>query len=127
MSKSSLGVVIILKFSDNYFLIEQNKMPYKNFWGPVHGKVKSSETEEEAVVRETQEEIGLVVSPVKKLWVSKADYGVMKLHWWLARVLDGTIKVDSVEVSNYGYFGLEELFKKRLFPQTREFFLNMKG
>lgn len=117
------GVVAIIKKHHRFLLIKQNKIPYKNFWGPVHGKIEINESEQEALIRETKEEMGLQVTPIKKLWVSNADYGANKLHWWLAEAINNKITIDPEEIAAYGFFALDELFNLKLLPTTKEFFL----
>lgn len=116
------GVVVIIRKGEKYLLVKQNKEPYKNFWAPVHGTVELYETDKEAVVRETLEEVGILVRPIVKLKTSEADYKVKKLHWWLVEYLQGDIVIDLEEISEYGYFLLNEIISLNLFPQTRIFF-----
>lgn len=117
------GVVIIIIQNNKYLLVKQNKQPYKDCWAPVHGTIEPNETEENAVIRETLEEIGLAVEPIKKLGITKADYKVKDLHWWLAAYKKGEINIDHKEISECGYFSKNELLNLKLLPMTKEFFL----
>ena len=45
------------------------------------GGVEPGETQEEAVVRELQEELAITVSPIRKVWENETTSGV-RLHWW---------------------------------------------
>ena len=118
------GVVVVIMQDGKYLLVKQNKDPYKNHWGPVHGKIEPGETEEEAVIREANEELGLVVTPVKKIGVSDADYGVDKLHWWIARANNKDVyKIDEKEIAEYKYFSSDDLSSLQLFPTTKKMFL----
>jgi 8-oxo-dGTP pyrophosphatase MutT (NUDIX family) len=47
------------------------------------GGIEANETEEEALVREIQEELGVPVAPMRRLWRSTTRWGV-DLAWWLA-------------------------------------------
>jgi NADH pyrophosphatase NudC (nudix superfamily) len=116
------GVVVVIKKDNKYLLVKQNKEPYKNFWAPVHGAVELNESDEEAVIRETLEEIGVLVKPLIKLGVSNADYKVKKLHWWLAKHQSGNITIDSSEISEYGYFLPQDIIKLNLLSQAKKFF-----
>jgi NADH pyrophosphatase NudC (nudix superfamily) len=121
------GIVVVIKQNAKYLLIKQNKNPYKGFWAPVHGVVEMGETEEEAVIRETIEEVNLEVKPIKKLYTSSADYKVDVLHWWLAEYKSGNIKIDLKEASEYGFFSLQELATLQLLPMTKNFFAHFYG
>jgi 8-oxo-dGTP diphosphatase len=122
MYREQSGVVVIIMQNHKYLLVKQNKDPYKNFWGPVHGTIELAETEEEAIVREVREEIGIIVTPIRKLGCSPADYKVIKLHWWLAKNVAGNININNNEISDFGYFSLNELLNLQLLPETRNFF-----
>ncbi len=47
------------------------------------GHVEVGETEEDALVREIQEELGTIIRPVRPLWTSITPWNV-HLSWWLA-------------------------------------------
>jgi 8-oxo-dGTP pyrophosphatase MutT (NUDIX family) len=108
--------------NDKYLLIKQNKNPFKGFWAPVHGKMEFNETEEGAIIREVQEEIGIPAKPIKKICSSAADYGVEQLHWWLVEAESNNIIIDTHEVAEYGFFSLADLLTLKLLPMAKEFF-----
>ena len=47
------------------------------------GGIESTETEEQALVREIREELGAEIRPVRRLWESVTPWGV-HLAWWLS-------------------------------------------
>ena len=47
------------------------------------GAIEEGETEDEALRREFQEELGVSVEPVRRVWRSQTDWNV-DLSWWLA-------------------------------------------
>jgi len=122
MSVSCDGVVVLIRDESGYLLIEQGKDPYRGRWGPVHGAIEEGETQEEAVIRETKEEVRLDVEPDKKITTTPADYKVENLHWWTAENKGGEIRVDKSEISDYGFFDLEKIHDLPLLPQTEKFF-----
>jgi 8-oxo-dGTP diphosphatase len=65
----------------------------------VSGHIEPGETETEAVVREVQEEVGLVVRPTRCVWACPSAAGDLELHWWLADYLAGQLALDPKEVS----------------------------
>ena len=58
------------------------------------GGIQDGETEQETIVRECREEIGVVVRPVRRLWQCVTLWGV-HLGWWL-----GEIDAQAIPVPN---------------------------
>ena len=52
------------------------------YWSPPSGRIEPGEIQAEAVLREMQEELGLAVKPVAKVWECLTDDGGYRLHWW---------------------------------------------
>ena len=46
------------------------------------GGIEAGESEEEALVRELDEELGVCVTPIRRLWQSETHWSV-ELCWWL--------------------------------------------
>ncbi|MCI3275860.1 NUDIX domain-containing protein [Streptomyces cylindrosporus] len=93
------------------------------YWQPLSGKLEPGETQQEALVREVQEEVGLSVSPGAKVWESETDDGRFRLHWWTADAHQGEIVPDPVEVAETRWVTPEEfLALTPLFEGDREFF-----
>src|SRR4051794_19963478 len=53
---------------------------WSGYWAPLSGKVEAVETQEEALIREVQEEVGLDVSPLAKVWESETEDSTFRLH-----------------------------------------------
>jgi 8-oxo-dGTP pyrophosphatase MutT (NUDIX family) len=58
------------------------------------GGIEEGESEEEALVREFREEVGLALRPVRRLWQCVTAWKV-ELAWWL-----GEVQADAVPVGN---------------------------
>ncbi len=86
------------------------------------GGIEAGETQEQAVVRELQEELGLSVQPVRKLWESSTPSGVL-LHWWLTNVADSVKPVaNPEEVAEWAWFSEQQILgDARTLKSNREF------
>lgn len=58
------------------------------------GGIEGDESEEEAVVREFREEVGVALRPVRRLWQCVTSWKV-ELAWWL-----GELDPDAIPVAN---------------------------
>jgi 8-oxo-dGTP diphosphatase len=75
------------------------------------GGIEPGESEEQAVVRELQEELGCAITPRKRLWESVSSWRV-HLAWWLAEFDDRSPLVPNpLEVESVHWFTLGELRK----------------
>lgn len=78
------------------------------YWAPLSGQVEPDESHPDAVVREAHEEVGLVVTPVAKVWECDTDDGRYRLHWWTALARPSTLVLDPAEVSDARWIDPEE-------------------
>jgi mutator protein MutT len=75
------------------------------------GGIEQGETEEQAVIRELQEELGCTVTPRQRLWESISSWRV-HLAWWLSDLDDRIpIQLNPLEVESVHWFTLGELHK----------------
>jgi len=63
------------------------------------GGIEAGESEEQALVREIQEELGVAIRPVRRLWHSITPWQV-ELFWWLGEIdAAATLFPNALEVS----------------------------
>jgi len=87
------------------------------------GTLEPAETQEEALVREVHEEVGLTVSPVAKVWESQTEDGAFRLHWWMAEAEPGEIVMQPGEVSDARWVTPQEFSRlEPVFAADRVFF-----
>lgn len=116
------GVVVIIKQQNKMLLLKDSRELMLGKWGPPHGRCNEEDRlEEDAVIREVQEETNLQVRPIKKLWTTAADTKIKTVSFWEAEVEGGEFKIDPSESSEYGWFTVEEALKLELYPGTKKF------
>ena len=74
------------------------------------GGIERGESEEQALVREMQEELRIAAAPVARLWSSQTTWGV-ELAWWQAQLLAPIIQIDPdlEEVASVQWLRPEEI------------------
>ena len=114
------AVMIVLE-KDNKFLLGKRsawKAKAPGYWCPISGHIEQNESEEAAVIREAQEELGIVVSPTQKITSTPTHDGRVMLHWWKAEIISGTPVINNNENEEIRWFSREEL--KSLEPTFKE-------
>ncbi len=128
---SNHGVVAIIKNEhDEFLLIKESRSSHKyiGYWSGPHGICESSDIlEEQAVVRETMEECGVEVEPVRKLYTCPADTKVNTVSFWETKLTDSrnvAFNICDREVEAIAWFPLLEILKGDipLYPGTKDFF-----
>ncbi|MDX6293562.1 MAG: hypothetical protein QOH50_2637 [Kribbellaceae bacterium] len=118
------AIVAVLRRDDRVLVIRrgpQTRLP--GYWAPLSGKLEPGETQEEALVREVHEEVGLAVTPLTKVWESVTGDGQFRLHWWTAETRPGEVIMDPAEVSDARWVtSAEFLTLESTFAADREFF-----
>lgn len=93
------------------------------YWCPPSGRVEPGETQEQAVVREIEEELGVAVRPVAKVWQCPADDRDFTLHWWIADVDDLEFRPRASEVADVRWVTPSEFLElEPTFEGDRHFF-----
>jgi 8-oxo-dGTP pyrophosphatase MutT (NUDIX family) len=118
------AVVAVLQRDDRILVIlrgPQARQP--GYWAPLSGTVEPGERQEDTLVREVREEIGLEVAPVGKVWESTTADGSFVLHWWTAAVTGGAIVLAPNEVSEARWVAPAEFTRLQpTFAGDRHFF-----
>lgn len=105
------------------FICRGPSVPGAGYWAPPSGKIEPDESQEAAVVRESREEVGLTVWPLRKVWENISAGGSHRLHWWLTEYVSGELTLDPREVSDARWLTVEEICNlEPIFEGDREFF-----
>jgi 8-oxo-dGTP diphosphatase len=103
------AVVAVLLRGDRVLVVRRGPaVDRPGYWQPLSGKIEPGETQQEALVREVMEEVGLTVVPLAKVWESQTDDGTFRLHWWSARADTGEVIPDPDEVAETRWITPEE-------------------
>jgi 8-oxo-dGTP diphosphatase len=124
------AVVAVVRRAERVLVIQRGPLArLPGYWAPLSGKLEGAETQEEALIREVQEEVGLKVSPVAKVWESQTEDSTFRLHWWMAEAEQGEIVMQPGEVSDVRWvtphefstlepiFAADRIFFDRVLPQ----------
>ncbi|MEQ7123765.1 NUDIX domain-containing protein [Actinopolymorpha sp. B11F2] len=107
------AVVAVLRREDRVLVIRRGpeaSMP--GYWALLSGRIEPGESQEDALVREVDEEIGLRVVPVAKVWECDTDDGQYVLHWWTAEIASSDeMSLDAGEVGEARWVTANEYFR----------------
>jgi 8-oxo-dGTP pyrophosphatase MutT (NUDIX family) len=96
------------------------------YWCPPSGRIELGESQEQAVVREVAEELGLVAKPVAKVWECPTDDGDFTLHWWIAEADTYDVRPAPGEVADVRWVTPDEFLALHpTFVGDREFFVTV--
>ncbi len=133
------GVVAIIKDEPNKYLLIRESRPghqYYGHWSGPHGVCETSDVlEEETVVRETFEECGINVKPLRILYQRTADTKVHTVSFWETQWFNSERRKFNIckrEVGAIEWISLEDIQRGAvpLYPGTSDFFdhyLHFKG
>ena len=124
MDEQRQAIVAVLRRDERVLVILRGPAAQRpGYWAPLSGKIEPGETQEQAVVREVREEVGLTVVPLAKVWESETDDRRFRLHWWTAQADTGEVVPDPGEVAETRWVTPQEfLALDPVFDGDREFF-----
>ncbi|MEP0848436.1 MAG: NUDIX domain-containing protein [Phycisphaerae bacterium] len=94
------GVVAVVRRGERYLVIQRAPgLIAAGAWCFVGGAIEPGESQAAAVVREFSEEVGASIRPIRKVWEYLRPDGALRLHWWLAKLVDGQLHPNEAEVS----------------------------
>ena len=87
---------------------KQNDM-HAGKWNGLGGKLEPGESPEECAIREIHEELGVTITPVRRVWRNVTPWNV-KLAWWLGRIDNGqSVAPNPTEVAAAHWVSVEEI------------------
>lgn len=104
------GVVIVVRRDGKFLMIRRSDAVIApGAWCFVGGGIDDGETPEQAARREFREEVGGRIEPVARVWESWRADGKLHLRWLYARLTDGELRANPLEVAEIRWCGLDEI------------------
>lgn len=104
------GVVAVVIRDDRFLVIRRSdKVIAPGMICFPGGGIERGESEEETLVREIREELGVTISPVRRVWRSVTPWKV-ELAWWLGRIENGqSLTPNPAEVASAYWVSIDEM------------------
>lgn len=121
------AVVCVLLDGKRFLLIHRAEgIPAAGWWTPPSGRIEPGETQQQAIVREMYEELGITVEAVSHVWTCPNYDGGFELYWWLCRIVSGRITPNPAEVAEARWCSLVEMRDLTpTFPDDVRFFADI--
>ncbi|MGB3340905.1 MAG: NUDIX hydrolase [bacterium] len=118
------AVAVVIKNNNKFLLIKRAKKgEAEDYWCPITGAIEPGETQEQVVIREASEEMGITVEPIEKVWECYTEDKQYLLHWWSAKLIDDRITMNHDEVKDYQWVDYEQMNDiGKMFRADLEFF-----
>lgn len=117
------GVVAVIPREGRLLLIRRSsKVPAPGRYCFPGGALEEGETEEQALIRELEEELNITICPLRRVWESVTDWGV-HLSWWQSRLETAAQPIPNTEeVSEVLWLPVPEILRlPGLLSSNREF------
>ena len=122
MRDDMVHVVAAVIERDARFLLGKRSVTKKSaagYWAPVVGRIEHGESEEQAVIREVREEVGLEVFPVEKIASFPNGDRSAIIHWWRTVIVgDALARPMNDEHSEVRWVSVAEM--RSLYPMFAE-------
>lgn len=118
------GVVAVIQDGDRYLMIRRpDHIRAGGYWCFVGGEIEEGETQEQALVREVREEVGLEVEPEEKVWQCASLTKEWLLHFWTVNLLYDLVQANPREVAECRWLTIDEIVElPKLIPSIPDFF-----
>ncbi len=106
------AVAVVIKKNGKFLMIKRAKKgEAEDYWCPITGAVEKGEQQEQAVIREAREEMGITVKPIRKVWECFTEDNQYRLYWWFVKLLNDEIKMNRAEVKEYRWVDYDQMQK----------------
>jgi 8-oxo-dGTP pyrophosphatase MutT (NUDIX family) len=107
------------------YLLVKTKTDYGMYFGhfqPAGGKQEADENDEQTLVREFNEELGVQVKPLKQVAEMAADVPGMFVSFWLCELPSVNFTLKEDEITEAIFMTQAEIEKAAVWPTTKKFF-----
>lgn len=107
------------------YLLVRTKADYgeqTGWYQPAGGKMEEGETEEQALMREFKEELGVDVVLGEKLVETDGDRPGFRVSWWAVTLPPTPFVVQESELAEVSFLTRAEIDRTNVWPATRKFF-----
>ena len=122
-SRTTQAIVAVLRRGGRLLVIKRAPgtiLP--GYWTPPSGRIEPGETQEQALIREVEEELGVKATPIAKVWECPTDDGEFLLHWWTADIDSDELRLDPAEVADARWVTCDEFLElEPTFSGDRDF------
>lgn len=114
------AIAAVIEKSGRFLLARRSptKRTAAGYWCPITGRIEPGETEEQAVVREVFEEVGLHVTATRKIGEMDTRDKHARMHWWQTQITGGEAFIKCDENTELTWVTVEEM--KLLHPIFEE-------
>ncbi|CAK89686.1 unnamed protein product (macronuclear) [Paramecium tetraurelia] len=119
MNSLRRGVSGLIIKEQSLLLIKREKAPYKNRWTLPGGKIENEESIDNAIKREIQEEVGLIVDVYQPLIIQVIKKYNYVLYTKCCSIIGEEIPQEKIE---FQYFPIQDFFlmeKRKLTPDLQ--------
>jgi 8-oxo-dGTP pyrophosphatase MutT (NUDIX family) len=119
------AIVAVIEDGSELLLVQRASTDtYPGYWSAVTGSIEPGESQQAACIRESREEVGLSIQPIRKVWETITRRAHFVLHWWQCELAGPRAVVpDPREVGDFTWIRHADVSKIGLmFSDSRWFF-----
>ncbi len=115
-----LGIGVLITKDDQVLLMRRRNAHGDGTWSTVGGHLEYGESPQECAIRETKEEIDVIITDVTFLAITNDVFEVPEMHyvtiWMAGRYVSGEPKINVHEKSAIGWFSWDGLPEPLFLP-----------
>ena len=126
MNHVVVGIISRVRNNKKEYLLISSKNDfgkYTGFYYPPGGHLEPNENENDALIREINEELDILVNPINKIAETPGDVKNQLTHWWFCEANTSKLNPDNEELDDVDWFTRAEILEnQKVWPATKAFF-----